>query len=79
MMTDYIPVDCGLYSEYELAILHGGRYRVFWCTPAGQLHMEVLKPCDLQSRNHEEFLIAENLNGQQRLLRLDYLLKMQAI
>ena len=22
MMTDYTPIDCGLYSEYELAVLH---------------------------------------------------------
>ena len=78
-MTDYIPIDCGLYSEYELAVLHGGRHRIFWREPRGQLHMQVLKPCDLCSRNREEFLVAEDLDGRQVELRLDYIIRTQAI
>lgn len=78
-MTDYTPIDCGLHSKYELATLQARQHRVFWRNPEGQLHMEVLKPCDLRSRNHEEFLIAEDLNGQRRELRLDYIVKTQAV
>jgi len=47
--------------------------RVAWREPHGQLHTEVLKPRDLEARNHEEFLIADDSNGQQRKLRLDYI------
>jgi Rho-binding antiterminator len=73
MMTDYTPIDCGLHSEYELAILNGKRVRISWREPQGQLHTEVLKPRDLETRNHEEFLIADNSKGQQRKLRRDYI------
>jgi Rho-binding antiterminator len=78
-MADYTPIDCGLYSEYELAILHGKRLRTSWCQPDGRARVEVLKPRDLQTRNHEEYLIAEKPDGQQLELRLDYIRKIETI
>jgi Rho-binding antiterminator len=76
-MTDYTPIDCALHSEYELAILHGTRLRISWCQPDGQLHVEVLKPRDLQTRKHEEYLLAEQHAGQQLELRLDQIRKIE--
>lgn len=78
-MTDYTPIECGLHSQYELAILHGKRLQISWVQPDGQLRVEVLKPRDLQTRNHEEYLIAEQHDGQQLELRLDYIRKIDAI
>jgi len=78
-MTDCTPIGCGLHSKYELAILHGKRLHISWVQPDGQLRVEVLKPRDLQTRNHEEYLIAEQHDGQQLELRLDYIRKIDAI
>ncbi|RTZ61283.1 MAG: transcriptional antiterminator, Rof, partial [Gammaproteobacteria bacterium] len=29
-MTDYQPIDCGIHSEYEVAILRGKPIRLRW-------------------------------------------------
>lgn len=78
-MTDYTPIECGLHSEYELAIMQQKRLRISWHQPDGQAHVEVLKPRDLQTRNHEEYLLAEQHDGQQLTLRLDYIRKVETI
>jgi len=58
-MTDYTPIDCGLHSEYELAMLHAKRLRISWCQSDGQLHVEVLQSRDLKSRDHEEYPVTD--------------------
>jgi Rho-binding antiterminator len=78
-MTDYTPVECGIYSEYELAILHGKRLRICWRSADGQPRMEVLTPRDLRTRDHAEYLLAERHGGQLLALRLDYISKVVAI
>lgn len=78
-MTDYTPIDCGLYSEYELAILQQRRLRITWCADDGQSRIDALTPVDLLTRNHAEFLIAENGTGQRLELRLDYIVKIEAL
>ncbi len=79
MMTDYAPIDCGLYSEYELAIVHRQRLRVSWREPDGQLHMELLEPRDLQTRDRAEFMIALNRDAVRRELRLDRIVKAEPV
>jgi Rho-binding antiterminator len=78
-MTDYTPIDCGLYSKYELAILRGKSLRTWWRESNGKMHIEALKPRDLRTANHEEYLIAEDLNGRQLQVRLDYILKTEVV
>jgi len=70
-MTDYTPVDCGLYSEYELAILRRRRLRIYWHEADGQARIDVLMPVDLRTRRGEEFLVLERADGQSTELRLD--------
>jgi len=77
-MSDYTPIDCGLYSEYELAIIEGRRTRIAWRDQDDRYHIEVLKPCDLLTRNHEEFLVVENLQGQRLDLRLDRIARIES-
>ena len=77
-MTDYTPIDCGLHSAYELAIVHAKRLRIYWRHKNGQLHVEVVKPRDLQTRNHAEYLIAQQQDGAQLELRLDCLRRIEA-
>ena len=74
-MTDYTPIDCGQYSEYELAIMHRQRLRISWQEPGGQPHIEVFTPVQLVTRNHEEFLVVLGRDGRQLELRLDHIRK----
>ncbi|HMV37793.1 MAG TPA: transcriptional antiterminator, Rof [Plasticicumulans sp.] len=67
----YVPIDCELYSRYELAIMHRRTLRLVWRDEAGGTHLETVLPCDLQTRMHQEFLLAETLDGEPRCLRLD--------
>ena len=68
---DYTPIDCGLYSRYELAIMRGWALRITWEDATGMSHIELLHPRDLQTRDHAEYLIAERGDGERIEIRLD--------
>lgn len=70
-MTDYQPIPCALYSQYEIAILHRTPLRVRWRDADGVTYLETLTPEDLVTRDGEEFLIGHNTAGEPRRLRLD--------
>lgn len=70
-MSDYTPIDCDVYSEYELAILRKWKLRIGWKDTQGLTHIETLLPRDLQTRHGEEFLIAETVTGERMEIRLD--------
>ena len=72
--TDYTPIDCGLYSEYELAIMHKTRLQISWRDAQGSPRLEVLVPVDLRTRRGEEFLLAVDSLGAEREIRLDRIL-----
>jgi Rho-binding antiterminator len=71
LSSDYVPVDCAIYASYERAILEKRRLKVCWIDKRAQHHIETLRPYDLRTRRHSEFLLAFNQNGQRRILRLD--------
>ncbi|MGD8935230.1 MAG: transcriptional antiterminator, Rof [Thiogranum sp.] len=79
MMTDYTPIDCGQYSEYELAILRQKRLRICWHDADGQSHIDVLMPIDLFTRSSEEFLLLDRGDGEPFELRLDRISKTEAL
>lgn len=70
-MSDYTPIDCGLYSEYELAIMRKWKLRIGWRDAQGMSHVETILPRDLQTRQGEEFLIMETRDGRRLEIRLD--------
>lgn len=70
-MTDYQPIACGLYSEYELAVMHRTPLTLCWQGNDGLSHLETLMPEDLETCNGEEFLVARNAAGEQFRVRLD--------
>lgn len=70
-MTDYRPISCALYSQYELAILHHTTLRLRWRDGDGVTHLETLAPEDLETRSGEEFLLARNTAGECLRVRLD--------
>jgi len=73
-MTDYQPIACGLYSQYELAIMRRTPLTLSWRGNDGLSHLETLLPEDLQTCNGEEFLVARSGSGKQFRVRLDRIL-----
>lgn len=71
MNKTYRPVPCSVYSKYELSILSRQRIRVAWRAPRERSRIETLRPYDLRTRRGAEYLVARNLLGQIRVLRLD--------
>jgi Rho-binding antiterminator len=78
-MTDYTPIDCGQYSEYERAVLRRKRLRISWHDPHGQSHIDVFMPTDLFTRSGEEFLVLDRGDGKPFELRLDRISKTEPL
>ncbi len=72
-MTDYRPIPCAVYSQYETAILHHTPPRVHWRDVDGVTYLETLTPEDLITSDGEEFLLARNAERRCRRVRLDRL------
>lgn len=70
-MTDYRPISCAVYNQYELAILRHTAMRLRWQDNAGVIHLETLTLEDLETCHGEEFLLARNLIGEYLRVRLD--------
>lgn len=70
-MTDYRPVACKIYAELELAILWRRMLRIGWRDSNGACHLAALWPRNLVTRSHEEYLVAEDIDGNQLEIRLD--------
>jgi Rho-binding antiterminator len=78
-MTDYRPIPCALYSQYELAILHRSTLRLRWRDGDGVTHLETLAPEDLETRSGEEFLLARNIAGEPLRVRLDRIVPLPGV
>lgn len=76
-MSDYRPIDCSLYSLYELAVMHRQRLRVVWRCSDGMVHMEILLPIDLRTRDHAEYLLAGRQTGEELEMRLDQIVRVE--
>lgn len=72
---NYTPIDCGVYSEYEVAIMHRRRLRLHWQDESGTDHVESVMPQDLETRDKCEYLIAQRQDGSTLQLRLDRILR----
>ena len=79
MTSDYRPISCALYAQFEHWIIYRQKLRVVWYEPQRTNHLEQLKPMDLQTRNHEEFLIARRDIGETVELRLDRIVRAEPI
>ena len=75
-MAAYQPVECGLHSEYELAIMQGRVLQLSWEMPNGQTRSIRVKPIDIFTRNHEEFLLV-TYHGEQEEIRLDRIISIE--
>lgn len=74
-MTDdhdpYTPINCDLHSQYELAVMHQQKLHLGWHDRDGMYHIGAMKPLDMQTRLHAEYLLAEDTQGQVYEIRLD--------
>ena len=74
--TDYAPIGCARYSEYEVAILHRQKLHLRWYVD--NVHYDqVVLPLDLKTANHEEFLICRSASGETLTIRLDRIHRME--
>ena len=70
--NQYQPISCELYSEFELAIMQQQQIKLVW-HEAGQTRIATVKPLDLKTKNHQEFLLAKDHQGKALQIRLDYI------
>lgn len=77
-MTAYKPISCARHSEYELAIMHRQTMQLRWHDASGAVHSATVVPLDLQTRNHEEFLVVA-YDGEQESIRLDRISDRRAV
>lgn len=68
----YQPISCELYSEYELAIIRGQKVKLVW-QEQEQTRIANVTPLDLQTQDHQEFLIAEDHQREPLQIRLDHI------
>jgi Rho-binding antiterminator len=68
---DYTPIDCGLYSRYEVAIMHQEKIKLSWRDDNDLTHLEVVTPIDLKIHDGAEYLITQNAEGERIEIRLD--------
>jgi Rho-binding antiterminator len=73
-MSDYQPIACGLYSQYELAVMRRTPLTLCWRGVDGLSHLETLLPQDLETCKGEEFLVLLNTAGERLRVRLDRIL-----
>ena len=68
----YQPISCELYSEYELAIIRNRKIKLVWKVQ-DQINIGIITPLDLQTSDHEEYLIGQDHQQQMLKIRLDYI------
>lgn len=75
---NYIPVECGLHSEFELAIMHHTKLKLSWQDDEGTEHTEIIEPLDLVTRKQQEFLVIKRTGPVTEEIRLDKISRFSA-
>jgi Rho-binding antiterminator len=70
-MTDYAPIDCGLHSQYELAVMQRQRLRLSWTTDNLPVMACTVIPEDIFTRAGQEFLQVRDEKDREHIIRLD--------
>ena len=68
---NYIPIECGLHSEYELAIMHKRKVNLIWLNANNEEQSEIVEPVDIFSKNKQEFLKIRTAENNTHKIRLD--------
>ena len=82
-MTDdnnsYIPIECGLHSEYELAIIHKEKCILKWNDDNNVQQTETILPLDIFIKNKQEFLKFITTDNTTLEIRLDKIINLRTI
>lgn len=76
-MTDYKPIACWTYDQYEIAILKHRKLRLVWHED-NVLYDRIVTPLNLETRQGEEFLVFATPEGDSRRVRLDHIRRADA-
>jgi Rho-binding antiterminator len=76
--SSYNPVDCGLHSRFELAVMRARPLILGWRQPDGAVRREPVLPLDLATREGAEYLLVE-AGGERLQLRLDWIVDNDAL
>jgi len=68
--TDYRPIACASYDQYEIAIMRHRRMRLAW-DDGNVAYDRVVIPLDLRITHGEEFLVMRLPEGEITEVRLD--------
>ncbi len=69
-MDNYKPINCEIHDGYELACMRRAIHQVTWQEDDREFS-ERLRFLDLEYRAGEEYLIADNQEGEKFRIRLD--------
>lgn len=75
----YEPIECGLHSEYELAIMHKSAIQLTWIDDNQHTRSEQVKPVDLVTREKQEYLKAQTRDNILLEIRLDKIQRFKVI
>jgi len=82
MCTDndiYIPVECGLHSQYELAIIQRSRQQISWLDEQNVRHCANGYASALFIKDKQEFLTVKLLDNTAHTIRLDKILSFHSL
>ncbi|MCK5336575.1 MAG: transcriptional antiterminator, Rof [Gammaproteobacteria bacterium] len=77
--TPYQPIECGLHSEYELAIMHKERVILSWIGINNKTQTETVEPIDIMVRDKQEFLKVRTENNKTNEIRLDKIVQFLSV
>jgi transcriptional antiterminator Rof (Rho-off) len=75
-MSDYKPVSCEAHSIYELAVMQRTPVFIRW-QEENEIREARLFLLDVETKNREEFLVAEDSDQVELRIRLDWILSFE--
>ena len=76
--SDYQPISCASYDQYEIAIMHRRPMRLVW-DEENVIYDRVVTPLNLRTAQGQEFLILRLDNGETREVRLDHIRRSETL
>ena len=70
--SKYVPIDCDIHSQYELACIRRRPVRLTWVV-GNVVYDQVVTPIDLQTVAHAEFLVVKLAGDATQRVRLDHI------
>jgi Rho-binding antiterminator len=76
--TDYKPISCANYDQYEIAIMHGSKMHLTW-QASNVIYDQIVTPLNLRTGHGAEYLILRLASGETAEVRLDHIRRAQIL